>query len=416
MSRTGAVTIPPAVIVVGASARALAWSASRAGSAVHAADLFADADLRACAAEVVAVAAARGARYPASLVAAAAGFPQAPVCYTGALENHPRVVDRLAALRPLAGNDGRRLVRVRDPARLARAVRAAGLRFPDTRLPAAGVPIDGSYLVKPRASAGGRGIEPWRGGPAPRTAHVWQRRVTGTAWGVAFAITAGRPRLYGASRSLVGSRWCGARPYAWCGAVDVPPAAIRAGLRRQFDALGAMLAEEFKLVGLVGVDLVVDAAGRVHVIEVNPRPTASMELVERAGGGSVAITHLAACGLATAAVPARGTSPRWAKAVLFQPRGTDLVVDGRVAAALAALQFSWTTADGDWPALADVPIPGSVVRAGGPLLTVFAAAPAARAALDRLRQRAAAVRSAIGATSGLSPRAGARAAPRRHRP
>jgi predicted ATP-grasp superfamily ATP-dependent carboligase len=408
--------MPPAVIVVGASARALAWSASRAGIAVHAADLFADADLRSCVAEAVAVAPARGARYPARLVAAVAGFPQAPVCYTGALENHPRVVDKLATLRPLAGNDGRRLALVREPARLARAVRAAGLGFPDTRPAAAGVPTDGSYLVKPRASAGGRGIEPWRGGPAPRTAHVWQRRVRGAAWGVAFAITAGRPRLYGASRALVGSGWCGAKPFAWCGAVDVPPAAIRAGLRRQFDALGAVLAKEFGLVGLVGADLVVDAAGRAHVIEVNPRPTASMELVERAGGGSLAVAHLAACGLAAAPPPTSGRSCRWAKAVLFQARDRDLVVDGGVAAALAALQARWTTADGDWPALADMPMPGSVVRAGGPLLTVFAAAPSARAALARLRRRAAAVRSAIGARSGLSPRAGARAAPRRRRP
>jgi predicted ATP-grasp superfamily ATP-dependent carboligase len=406
------------VIVVGASARALAWSASRAGIAVHAADLFADADLRGCAAEVVAVAADRGARYPASLVAAVARFPLAPVCYTGALENHPRVVDRLAALRPLAGNDGRRVARVRDPARLARAVRAAGLGFPDTRCTAAGVPTDGSYLVTPRASAGGRGIDVWQGGVARPAAgrHVWQRLVSGTPWGVAFAIADGRSRLYGASRQLVGSDWCGARPYAWCGAIDVPLAAIRSALRRQVDALGDVLADEFGLVGLVGADLVVDAAGGVTVIEVNPRPTASMELVERAGGGSVAITHLAACGLATAAPPALGASPRWAKAVLFWDRDRDLVVDGRVAAALEALQARWSAADGGWPALADVPLPGTVVRAAGPLLTVFAPAATERAAVDLLRHRAAAVRAALRPAPRLSPRAGARAAPRRRRP
>ena len=410
MRNPEAVSLPAAVIVVGASARALAWSAWRAGIAVHAADLFADADLCDCATAVVPGGSRRGCRYPASLVAAVAGFPRVPVCYTGALENHPQVVDRLAADRPLAGNDGRHLRRVRDPLRLARAVRAAGLGFPDTRATAADVPTDGSYLVKPRASAGGRGIEPWRGGTV-RGGHgrsVWQRLVPGAAWGAAFVITAGRPRLFGASRPLVGVAWCGARPFAWCGAVDVAPETIPVAIRAQVERLGDVLAAEFGLVGLVGADLVVDASGGVHVVEINPRPTASMELVERAGGGSIAVAHLAACGLATNSPPTPAATTRHAKAVLFGDR--ELVIDERLFAALLEQRGRWTEDDGGWPALADLPMPGSLMRAGGPLVTAFAAAPTARAALALLRRRADAVRDLVRSAPRVSPPAGAAAA------
>ena len=74
----------PPLIIVGASARAFAQSARRAGLAVHAADLFADSDLCAVAASVARVPAER---YPDGLLDLVAPFPAGPWCYTGALEN-----------------------------------------------------------------------------------------------------------------------------------------------------------------------------------------------------------------------------------------------------------------------------------------------------------------------------------------
>jgi len=89
------------LLILGASARAAAQSALRAGCRrVWAADLFADADLRACA-EVVQVR-----DYPHGLEAAISQAPDGPWMYTGALENHPRLVDRLARLHPLLGCPG----------------------------------------------------------------------------------------------------------------------------------------------------------------------------------------------------------------------------------------------------------------------------------------------------------------------
>ena len=90
------------LLILGASARAAAASAVRAGLAPRAIDLFADADLRAI------CSAAQVDDYPEGLFAAAIEAPAAPWMYTGGLENYPRLVDDLAARRPLGAIGARR--------------------------------------------------------------------------------------------------------------------------------------------------------------------------------------------------------------------------------------------------------------------------------------------------------------------
>lgn len=408
---TPSVAAPP-LIVVGASARGLAASARLAGWSVYAADLFADADLRAAATAAVRVPTSPDRPWPEGVADALRPFPLAPWVYVGALENHPDLVDRLARDRPLAGNAGPALRAARDPLVVAGLVRAAGLAFPDTCESPTGLPIDGSFLVKPRRGAGGRGISRWLGGPLPAGDRIWQRAVRGRAASVAFAISAAGARPWGASRQLIGRRWCHARDWAWSGAIDVKVDPLPGSLRRSLDRLGGLLADELGLIGLVGVDLVVDAAGVPHVIEINPRPTASLELIERATGASVAATHVAACGFAVPApaheTPRPGGRLVWAKAVVFAAE--KLLVCERLGRALADRAAEWSAADDGWPALADVPAVGTVAEAGSPLVTVFAAAHHGAAALRALRARVMAVRGILDA---VSPPTGAAAQPRR---
>ncbi len=122
--RPDATAVSQTVTIVGASARAAAASAVRAGFAVRAGDLFADVDLgRICQST-------RVERYPAGLREVVGGPQPGGWLYTGALENHPALVDALAALRPLYGNCGRVLRAVRDPRRLSQALASVGLDYP----------------------------------------------------------------------------------------------------------------------------------------------------------------------------------------------------------------------------------------------------------------------------------------------
>src|SRR6188474_2299573 len=111
------------LILLGASVRAAAFSAIRAGFEPYAIDCYADRDLAAICPAV------RIDHYPRDFLPALAAAPDAPWVYTGGLENYPRLIDRLAAVRPLWGNRGASLRTVRDPRQLAELAVAAGLRF-----------------------------------------------------------------------------------------------------------------------------------------------------------------------------------------------------------------------------------------------------------------------------------------------
>lgn len=370
----------PPLVIAGASCRAAAASATAAGWSVFAADCFDDIDLGG-----VAAATHRVRSYPAGIVAAVADFPAAPWCYMGALENHLSIVECITATRPLAGCPPAAVRLVRDPAALAMLAREAGLAFPQTHATPTGLPTDGTYLRKPLSSAGGRGIAPWTGPSTPTAdaAWVWQRRVAGEPLSAVFALGPQTPRLLGMSRQLVGQPWCHAPAFGFCGAIrlrpsDLPPADTER-LERFADILAAA-----GLRGVIGVDLV-RSVGGLHVIEVNPRPTASAELFERATGSSILAMHLAAFGLAS---PHRSPGPTfdslWAKAILFTTAA--LAINERLLARLLDRAAHWTAFDG-WPAIGDVPRPGQTVRAGAPVLTVFAHGDSVAESMDMLRSR-----------------------------
>ena len=378
------------LLILGASARAWAASAHRAGVGIRAADLFADRDLGLLG-EAVAIPTDD---YPQAFFTVAQRSPPGPWCYTGALENHPDLIDAIAARRPLAGNGGAAVGRVRDHRHLGGALADAGLRFPATRTGPAGLPTDGTWLSKPFASAGGRGIAPWRGGAssAPSTAgdggRIWQEQIDGEPVAAAFLLGGGTERLLGTSRQLLGRPDWHAKPYAYCGSLDIAPEHLADRQRAAWERIGIVLERDFGLRGAVGVDAIVTAGGELVVIEINPRPTASMELIERRSGGSLAARHLATFSLPVRGAPRRHSPPAvagaWAKAILRA--GIAVNVDARVDLVLCELVERWSRAD-RWPALADLPRSGTVVPAGAPLLTVFAVAETPAAALVVLAER-----------------------------
>src|SRR4051812_35922797 len=89
------------VILIGASVRALAFSALRAGFQPWCADLFADADLQArC--PVVRLPLSE---YPEGFCALLKAAPAGPVIWTGGLEDSPQLFQNLSKERFVWGND-----------------------------------------------------------------------------------------------------------------------------------------------------------------------------------------------------------------------------------------------------------------------------------------------------------------------
>src|SRR5262245_26697370 len=150
--------------IVGASVRAAAAAARRAGFDPWCADLFADADLRAM---VPAAVRCPPGHYPHALLDLLRESPTGPWMYTGGLENYPNLIRRMAELRPLWGNGPNTLVASRSPFTIARILREAGLPAVEVRAADSELPDSCRWLRKPFASAAGQGIEFAVPGPTP---------------------------------------------------------------------------------------------------------------------------------------------------------------------------------------------------------------------------------------------------------
>lgn len=372
----------PTIAVVGASTRAAAFSLLKAGYRVVAADLFADADLqRACPTT-------RIEEYPSQLIDWLTSVECAGWFYCGALENHPDLIDQLAQLKPLLGNPGDVLRRVRDPLLLQNAVHAAGSCFPRT-LPNAGRPLpDGMWLHKTGQGGGGSGVArvvrdtdsaPGRGG-------YLQEFVTGASGSAVYLGSAVASHLLGITRQLVGERWLHAREFQYCGSIC--PWNLSEVCSQLLEQLGELLVSEFGLRGLFGIDFVFDGQ-RVWPVEINPRVTASVEAVERATGVHALAKHVETF---RSKIPQQFgyRSPRdtHGKAILFASRS--IVVSSKLTESL----LSESEADST-PQLADIPTAGTQIAVGEPILTAFAQGKSVEATEQELRRRVATIEAAL---------------------
>ncbi len=357
------------LLILGASVRAAAQSARRAGFAVYAADLFADRDLRSCSRAV------KVADYPAGLAAAAASAPSCPWMYTGGLENHPDLVEEISRARPLLGNPAEVLRAVRDPIMLYGTLAKAGLRVPRVSQSPDGLPKDGSWLRKPHRGSGGTGIRPWQG-EGHCAEHFFQKRVAGQSLAAVYVASRGDAVLLGATRQLVGTAWAGAGEFAYAGSVG--PLLLASRVKEQLVEAGKVLAREFGQSGLFGVDAVV-AGEDVWTIEVNPRYTASVEVLER-GFGCRAVTMHVEASYGRMPRPLTGNSGGWCgKAIVYARR--DLVISCDLG----------QEGDASKAEVADIPDVGVPVRRGRPVITLFAEGPDESSVLAKLKCRVAEV-------------------------
>jgi len=354
------------LLIVGASARAAAASARRAGFDPWCADLFGDADLARLAPDSVRCPADK---YPAGLIDTLRDAPPGPLIYTGGLENHPKLVRALAGLRTLWGNGAEALARIRSPFAVERLLRERGLPSPEVR---ADRPGSGRWLRKPLAGAAGQGItiaEPHRPrSPGRSRSHYYQRFVPGPSMSAVYVRARGEVRLLGVTEQLIGEPWLNAGPFRYAG--NIGPVEVPDDLREDLLRVGRVVGDECDLLGLFGVDFI-GHDGRPWVVEVNPRYPASVEVLERATTLVTLAHHRKAFdpGAGLPVGPVQG-GPVAGKAILYALRR--LVVPDYSAGPLAEFLGPQIEDLGSPGArYADIPRPGEVIEAGWPILTLL---------------------------------------------
>jgi uncharacterized protein len=371
------IPVPHDVLILGASTRAAAFSALRCGLRPRCADYFADRDLVAVC-PVDRIDPHHAARQFTEL---AYSLAPTPWFYTGGFENHPDWVDKIATRHPLWGIDARALRAVRDPARVAEVLAKDGIPAPAVRSLPRGLARDGSWLMKPLASGGGRGIEPLlAGNEADSRSYYFQERIVGPSFSALFIGERSHARLIGITRQLIG---IAGSPFAYRGSIGPWP--ITEPLAARLKALGNALAVGFGLAGWFGVDYCLHA--RIPwPVEINPRYTASLEIQELACERSLLAEHQRACeGRATAVERCSPVKPARsrviAKLILYAPR--PLIVPAIVP---EENEMDDRFAVGS---IADVPWPGTRFNPGEPVMTLLAAGPdlgQCRSRVNRLEQ------------------------------
>jgi predicted ATP-grasp superfamily ATP-dependent carboligase len=380
--------VPVRIGIVGASVRAALQSARRGGIAARGADLFADADAVRVAPVV------RVEHYPWGLADALSTMPVDAWMYTGALENHPQLIEQMARIFPLLGNGPDVLARVRSPQRLEQLLRGTEVHYPAWRRDSDELPTDGSWLVKPLRSAGGGRIAPYVGQDlSPGTEWLFQQRVPGTVAAALYVAAKGKAKLLGVTQAWQDGAWTGARDFAYCGSMG--PIEVSECLERKLNGLGAALAQ-CGVVGLFGVDVVL-AGEQVWVLEVNPRYTGSMELLECASGLSLVGLHVRAYREGCCDIALAESRQMVGKAIVYaQRRGT---ISAEFSA--RALSEGRIAEEGPHPNplpkgegargcdawLADIPVGGTEFEGGQPVLTVLARGDDAAEVEEALRQR-----------------------------
>lgn len=384
------------LLVVGFSARWLQESAFLGGLRSHAVDFFADADT--CQYGPV----SRVARWRDVPQVAASLNPEAILIGSG-FETQPATVRRLGALAPLLNTGRESRMASRDPGRWAPVLRAAGLQLPKMQagssrdLSAPTLPLGQQsresldWLVKHRYSAGGNGVREWppmtaagdRRGSLARGEYL-QQRIAGEPHSLLFWLQPDQRSCLGFFRQLCGDAALGAKPFQFAGAIGPLPVDDRQSAR--FQRVAEALFADLGLRGLIGVDLIC-VGESCFAIEINPRPTATAELWERAFPGQSLIGKLweAHAGGRDARLASNAVSAAiHGKAILYWSGPRSLLID-----AGQAERFRQAWLDG-W--LKDLPAEGTTIEPGQPVATVFAVGPDAEGVRAELQTRVDALR------------------------
>ncbi len=363
-------TKEPDLLIVGASARAASFSAYLAGFSPIWIDQFADFDLqRNFPGQKV-----NASSYPPGIVDLASSLNPMNFIYTGAMENHLDVLQQLQARHKLLGNSVKVCRAVRDPQLLKDCWEKAGIMHPETLVTGSKTP-PGNWLLKPLRGSGGHGIQSCKDKVTGKgDAFYLQQYIDGESRAAVFVGNGTACRLAGVTRQLIGETFLNAAKYAYCGSIG--PLDIDQAEREQWQAMGDALCQSFSLEGIFCVDAI-KAEGDIYPVEVNPRYSASVEVLERALDLPLLKIHSEAC-KGKLNLQLKQAKNVMAKAYLF--------AGSRLRSPREVSQI-YVDTDG-LSESADIPVPGTMIEAGHPVMTVFAAAATAEAALEELKTKA----------------------------
>lgn len=282
-----------------------------------------------------------------SLVDEIATGPEVAIVIGSGFDSCPRVLEALAIEFPVMANSAQIFCDIKYPARFFPDLDLLGIPHPQIRLDKPG---NGDWLAKRIGGSGGAHIV-----PATATAGVgvyFQQQLTGQSYSLVFLADGHDAVAIGLNRT-----WCrgqGPHPFVFAGAVTLSLQGQPFGA--QLLAMAGELTRHYRLQGICGMDVMVSSeTGDVSVLELNPRPVATLSLHDDADQWLLA--HLAVFQGRTLSPPPEKPLTTRAMQVLYAGRDTE-IPEG----------VAWP----EW--VADIPQPGQLIRADQACCTVYASA------------------------------------------
>jgi predicted ATP-grasp superfamily ATP-dependent carboligase len=343
------------LLILANSGRAIAESAHRGGYRITVLDGYSDQDTQAVADCWPVTQGFANLNVDIFTQEIASIIPEHPcgVVYGAGLEEATPLLKRLSTCCHLLGNDPSVLELLRRPRRFFSLLDRLGIPHPEVSFMAPNsAPSGRHWLIKKAGSCGGQGVAYFSADYAVTDpACYYQKHIPGRVMSVLFIANGTRHRTIG--YNLLGiSRPKTPAPFLYSGAIgqlSLPDAA-----RHQVEAVVDQLVCDLGLQGINSLDFISNEAG-IFVIDINPRPTATLELYEHIVPEGWIKQHIQACHGELPIGPVVDSAMMHGHQILYASRS--LEIPGEMA----------------WPQwVKDRPRCGSIITQGQPICSLFA--------------------------------------------
>lgn len=282
------------ILVVATSGRMLAQSARRAGLNPIVIDLFNDQDTRELAADVRKVHHLGPAQISPVIDYYINRYGVRDVVYGSGVETCSGSLDLLAKKLGLKGNTIENLRPLLDKKQFFKWLTKLGIHYPEVSINS--VKKGKDWLMKPLVGEGGFGIKHQKRSDQAGVSvncgdianHIyWQRHIDGIPMSVLFLANGKKAQIFGFNQ-----QWTRGGGFVFSGVIN--QAVLPSHHKKLIQGWVGDLVSVFALKGLSSLDFIWDG-DRCWVLEVNPRPSASMILYDDDFAKGLLFEHINAC-------------------------------------------------------------------------------------------------------------------------
>jgi len=356
------------LLIVAGSARMLAQAAKSTGLKLLVIDLFADLDTQCYAEDFQQIASLAEQDLAPAVDYFIQSYAVKHVIYGSGFECFPESLRYLYSRLIVLGNHPEVFARQLDKPAFFSTLDDLSIPYPEVAFSAPACTDD--WLIKPMQGQGGIGIKHYHANDKAKVPVYWQRFQAGVPHSVLFLADGQQAQVVGFN-SQWPIRLSETQEFVFSGVVnctDLPEehkAQVADWLKQTVPAFG--------LRGLNSLDFI-HADGCSYVLEINPRPSASMQLYDE----DLLVRHIQAC---EGAVGATSAAQSLALRRLKSPPQIGYQVVYAEQDLIIPSPFEWP------PWCMDLPKPGDMCRAGQPICSIIAHQKNSQSVAEQLRAK-----------------------------